>query len=479
MLKTVREACFLSRDVADYRPLILLVGLVQLIVTTDFSIVSVALPSIGRDLQIPPASLSWVISAAALTFGGFLILAGRASDVFGQRRCLIVGLAIFGMGSLGAALAPSFPVLVSARVLQGLGGAILTPANFSLINTVLPEGAPRRRALGVFGVMQGLSLVIGLLIGGAIVTRFGWHAVFLLNPPIALAAIYLAWRAVPPRVASGAAGASRNMDWAGAVLIMAGMVLVLLGISEMGRMGFGAPLPLGLLAGGVASFALFFVVEGRARAPLAPLSIFAERNFAAASVILLLHLAGVGGIFVLANVYMQSALKFSAFSSGLGMMPYAAAVMIAGQGAPMLMARLSHRVIAIGGFAVFALGLGLLALFAPVRDYWLALALGSVISAFGSLTSFMAVMADATADVPHGQQGAASAILFTTHQIGVPLGATVALSVLGAGGAAPFRDGFLAISGLVVLALVLSALTLRPARAAPPAPIQPDPYGIV
>ena len=135
----------MARDRADYRLVILLIGLTQLIGTIDFSIVSMALPSIGRQLQIPPASLSWVISAGALAGGGILILAGRAADIFGQRLCLLVGLTLFAAGSLGAALAPDLPILIAARAFQGLGGAILGPANFSLINTLVPDGAPRRR----------------------------------------------------------------------------------------------------------------------------------------------------------------------------------------------------------------------------------------------------------------------------------------------------------------------------------------------
>lgn len=462
----------MARAGPDFRLVILLVGLTQLIVTTDFSIIAVALPSIGRQLHVAPASLSWVISAGALTFGGFLILAGRAADIFGQRRCLVTGLVLFGGGSLGAAFAPDLPLLIVARALQGLGGAILTPANFSLINTLVPQGAPRRQALGVFGIMQGLSLVIGLLIGGALTTHFGWRAVFLLNPPIAALAIALAFKAVPPAPAIDAA--DRSVDWIGAGLIMAAMGLVLSAVSMMGKQGWTAPAPVALLAAGLAAFALFFLAEARARAPLAPLSIFRRRNFAPANLILMLHLAGVGGVFVLTSLYMQSGLKLSALRSGLGMMPYAAAVMLAGQAAAPLMARLSHRAIVLGGFGLYAAGMALLALLAGQGGYWIALALGSVVCAFGSTISFMALMAEATADVPAPQQGVASAVLFTAQQIGVPLGATIALSVLSAAGAGraaigltAFRDGYLAVGALVALGLIVSLVALRAAPTTP------------
>jgi MFS family permease len=456
----------MAREGQDWKLVVFLVGLVQLIITTDFSIVAVALPSIGRALQIPPAALSWVISAAALTGGGFLIIAGRAADIFGQRRCLLVGLGLFAAGSLASAASPDLTVLIAARALQGLGVAILGPANFSLINTLVPEGAPRRHALGVFGVMQGLSLIIGLLIGGTLTTHLGWRAVFLLNPPIAALAFAITLRAVPAPTARP--GRDVSIDWLGAGLIVTGMALVLLAVSRIGREGWTA---WALLAGGLLAFALFFMAEGRARAPLAPLSMFGRRNFTTANLILLLHLAGVGGVFVLLSLYMQTGLRMSAMQSGLGMMPYAAAVMAAGQAVAPIMARLPHRTIAIAAFGLFTAGLGLLAALSLQPSYWIAIAIGSIVTALGATTAFMALMADATADIPPAQQGAASAVLFTAQQIGVPLGAAIALSVLGlagpAAGLAAFRGAYLVLTALVGGALALALLTLRPAPVTP------------
>ncbi|WP_309604523.1 MFS transporter [Phenylobacterium sp.] len=459
----------MAREGADYRLVILLVGLTQLSVTIDFSIVSMALPSIGRQLQIPPAALSWVISAGALAGGGVLILAGRAADIFGQRVCMLIGLSLFATGSLGAALSPDLPVLIGARALQGLGGAILGPANFSLINTLLPDGAPRRQALSVFGVMQGLSLVIGLLIGGILTTQFGWRSVFLLNPPLAMLAIVLTLRVVPkPGPGRRQSG---SVDWPGAALITTSMALILLAVSRMGQEGWTAPRPLAMLAGGIVGFGLFFVAEARASAPLAPLSLFGRRNFAAANVIFMLIMAAVGGVFVLLNLYMQAGLKMTAMQSGLGMMPYAAAVMGSGQALPPLMARLPHRVIVFGGFGLFVLGLVMLALFSVQPNYWIAIALGSVVIGFGTTAAFMVLMADATSDIPPLQQGAATAVLMTSQGIGLPLGIAVALSVIGlagpAGGLAAFRGAYLALAAMALVAVLVSLLALRPSSAVP------------
>jgi Na+/melibiose symporter-like transporter len=291
--------------------------------------------------------------------------------------------------------------------------------------------------------------------------------VFLLNPPIAALAIAITLRCVPRKEGGSA---ERGVDWLGALLIVTGMALVLSAVSMMGREGWTAPRPLALLAVGLIAFSLFFLAESRARAPLAPLSMFGRRNFAPANLILLLHLAGVGGVLVLLNVYMQTGLKMSAAQSGLGMMPYAAAVMGAGQAIVPIMGRFSHRTIVFGAFGFYAAGLGLLAVFSLEPNYWLAIALGSVVIGFGGTSAFMALMAEATADIPAPQQGAASAFLFTSQQIGVPLGASVALSILGlaAGhGLEAFKDAYLALATMVAAALAMAVLTLRPAPATP------------
>lgn len=450
----------MARVGPDYRLVIFLVGLTQLIVTIDFSIVTVALPSIGRQLRLAPGALSWVISAGALAGGGVLILAGRAADLFGQRRCLLAGLTVFAVGSLAAAGSPQLPVLIAARALQGLGGAILGPANFSLINVLVPQGAPRRTAMGVFGLMQGVSLIIGLLIGGALTTHFGWRSVFLLNPPLALLAVVLTLTCVPK--AQSAARLDRDTDWLGAVLVTIAMALLLLGVSAMGRAGWRPP---AMLLGGIVAFGLFFVAEGRARAPLAPLSMFRRRNYAVANVMMPLLLVAVGGVFVLLSVYMQTSLKMTAMQSGLGMMPYAAAVMVSGQALAPLMARLPNRVIVFAACGLFVLGIGLLAVLSLQPDYWIAIALGSVVTALGATTAFIALLAEATADIPASQQGAASAVMFTFQAIGVPLGATAALAVLGLAGPhaglAAFKDAYLVLAATVVLALSVGVAGLR------------------
>ena len=447
-----------SAAAGDYRLVIVLVGLAQLVLTADFSILSVALPSIARYFHLKPADLSLLVSAGAVPLVGLMILSGRAADLIGQRKCMLLGLVLFGAGSLCSAAAPTYPILIAARVIQSIGAAVLMPANFSLINTLVPDGAPRHKALGIFGVMQGMSLIVGLLIGGTVTSALGWRAVFLINPPIIAAAFFLTLRCVPKWLVG--TGADRSIDYVGAVLITLGTATLLTGVSFLGRSGV-TPMSLGLLGAAAVLFCVFLFVEARVRGPLVPLSIFKRRNFGAVNIIGFCHIGAVGGLFILVNLFMQNGLKMTPAAAGLGLMPYAAAVMLAGQVSPMFMARLPHRRTMLIGFILYATGLVLLGLFSHAGGYFVALAPWVVIGGFGSTLAYMPMMAEATAEVPEDQQGVASAILFTIQQIGMPLGATLALSVLTAGGTSGFSEGFLAVAAVVVLGLVLVLALLR------------------
>ena len=443
---------------ADYRLVIVLVGLAQLVLTADFSILSVALPSIARHFRLLPADLSLLVSAGSIPLVGLMILSGRAADLFGQRKCMLLGLILFGVGSLCSAAAPSYGFLIAARVIQSIGAAVLMPANFSLINTLVPEGSPRHKALGIFGVMQGLSLIIGLLLGGTLTSVLGWRSVFLINPPIIVVALILTLRCVPKWLVG--TGADRSIDYLGALLITLGTGTLLTGVSFLGRTGVTS-LSGGLLGAALVLFCLFVFVESKVRGPLVPLSIFRRRNFAAVNVIGFCHIAAVGSLFILINLFMQNGLKMSPFTAGLGLMPYAASVMLAGQVSPLFMARLPHRRTMLIGFILYGAGMALLGLFSHAGGYLLALAPWVVIGGFGATLAYMPMMAEATAAVPEDQQGVASAILFTIQQIGMPLGATLALSALTAGGENGFGYGFLSAAAVVVLGLVLVLVLLR------------------
>jgi MFS transporter, DHA2 family, methylenomycin A resistance protein len=446
-----------ASEKSGYAAVIFLMGLCQLVLTTDFSIVSVALPSIGRSLQASPALLSWVVSATALTFAGFLVLGGRLSDLLGHRRCLLAGLILFGTGSLCSAGATSIYLLIPSRALQGLGAALLSPASFSLITTLIPEGPQRHRALGVFGMMQGASVIIGLVVGGYLTTSLGWRSVFLLNAPFILLAIGLVFRVVPR---AGAMDRGVFKSALGAALLTVATAMLLWSFSLLGEMLHGSYQGLIVLVLAIAAFAAFFFFEWRAHAPLVPRAIYTPALIAGAMGGAGL-LAGVAGVFILANLYMQTVLKYSAAYSGVGMLPYAMAVVAAGQLVPLVLSRISMRNAVIGGFALNIAGLLVFASTAHTLSYPVAIVIASILTPLGSLIAFMALMGEATAGVSTQHQGLASAVLFTCQQLGLALGGTLCLSVLAASesthGTSPgaFAVGYCVAAGLALAGLVL------------------------
>lgn len=456
-----------ANDTRGHRRVVALMALTKLILTADFAIVSIALPSIGRDLGVSPAALAWIVTANTLALAGTLIVGGKLVDRYGHRRALGLGLALFTAGSIAAGVAPTFALVLVARVVQGLAVALLSPGAFALITAFLPDGPVRHRALGVFGITQGVSLIIGLLGGGWIVTTFGWRGAFLVNVPLLLAALAMTFAWLPKR----AVERGEQIDGAGALVATVAMTLLVGGIALLGRLGL-SPTTLGMLAGAGASIALFVFVERRVAAPLVPGALVKRPMFALASFMLMLFLAGVGGLLVLSQLYMQRVLGFSAATAGMGAMPYAIAVIAAGQIAPTLLARVPIRVALVcaglfnlTGFLWFAFSMG--------QSYAASIAPGMVICALGSVTTFIVLMQAATAPLPPQEQGVGTALLFTAQQVGTGLGATVTMMLLGTGSAEltadDFRAPFLALAGGIAIALA-SLLITRPARAAAPMP---------
>ena len=252
--------------------LLVLVCLAQYMVILDVSIVNVALPAIHDDLSFSTTGLQWVVNAYTLTFAGFLMLGGRASDLLGRRRVFLGGTALFVLASLTCAVAGSQAVLLGARALQGVGAAIISPASLAIIATSFDEARDRNRALGVWGAMAGLGGSSGVLLGGVLTQGVGWPAIFLINVPIGLAVVLVGPRVVPE---GRAEGATKHFDASGAILVTAGLTALVYGIVRTDTLGWGAPGVLAPLALGVVLLALFAIVEGKlSPAPLMPLRIF-------------------------------------------------------------------------------------------------------------------------------------------------------------------------------------------------------------
>ncbi len=451
---------------ADQRRIVALMALVKLVTTADFAIVSIAIPSIGRSFGAGPAMLSWIVTANTLVLAGTLILGGKLVDRIGQRRALVAGILLFAAGSAAAGAAPSLALVLAARVAQAFAVALLSPAAFSLITVLLPEGEPRHRAMGVFGVTQGFSLILGLLAGGALVTTFGWRAAFFVNLPLLAVALVMALRWVPRGLVHGAVEA---LDHLGAALLTTALVLFVGAVVLFGK-GVAVGLTLSMVAGAVAAAVAFALVERRVPAPLVPPVLFASPLYALSVWLLLLVLAGVGGLMLLTQLYLQRVAGFSAAQAGLGAMPYAVAVILAGRAAPALLARFRPIAIARGAALLNLAGLVWLAL-SIGQPYALGIAPGMAVAATGSVTCFIALMHGALATLPPERQGLGSAVLFTAQQVGTGLGATLVMMLLESAGPAPdaaaFRAPFLLLAGGMALALLTLLAFARSPRLSP------------
>jgi MFS family permease len=446
-------------------PIIFLMGLAQLVITSDFSLVSVALPTIGRDLAVQPALLSWVVAANATVFAGFLIIGGRFTDAVGHRRALGLGLLLFAAGSLLSALSGGIWMLLGARALQGLGAALVSPASFSLIHAFLPEGPARHRALGVFAVMQGLSVIVGLVLGGLLTTTVGWRSVFFLNLPIVGACLALTAAVLPrggPRDAAKALG-----DIGGAVLIAASTGLLLSALTNLGRQGLTSGSGLALLGAAVTGFLAFFLIEARHRSPLIPPRLFGDPGLVGGGLAVMGLIAGFGGLFVLLSLYLQDGLHVSAAATGVRMTPVALATIAAGSCAPLVMKRWPLGTVAMTGLGLEFASLLVLASVAPLGLYFTAVAPLVFVAVFASTTAFMALMGLALSGVAAEEQGAASGLMFTGQQIGLPAGVAITLAVLQAFPTAAdtplaaYGRAFLVPATLVALALAAVALLAR------------------
>jgi MFS family permease len=404
---------------------------VQLINTADFILVSVALPTIGRDLAIPTSTLGWVVSINALSYAGFLMLGGRLSDLFGQRRCTIIGVGTFGICSLAAAFAPNIQMLLVARALQGIANAIMVPATFTMLNTLLPEGSVRHRGYAVFGITQGISSLLGAGLGGILATVFGWRAVFLLVLPLTIVSVVIAAVAVPRTVPSGN---RRPVDYWGAFLITASTTLVILGFSEMHKSGWGTSITgAGSLAAGCAVFLLFLLVESRVRDPLVPLAVFSYPNVMGPNIAIACGIVTTTGVMLLSNLYMQRVLGFSAMESGFGVIPFSLAGIAAGWCVGPAFARFSRRTSIFCGFGLYMVGTLLFATLSRDHAYLAHIGPGMALGGFGSIIGLLACMSESTAAVPPEHQGVATGLMYVFQKLGRAIGASVMLSLLSSG----------------------------------------------
>jgi EmrB/QacA subfamily drug resistance transporter len=460
------------RAAGNRNVLLVLVCLAQLMVILDVSIVNVALPSIKDGLHFSTTGLQWVVNAYTLTFAGFLLLGGRAADLLGRRRVFIAGTALFAFASLLCALADSPSLLVAARALQGLGGAVISPASLAIITTSFAEGAGRNKALGVWGAMGGVGGSLGVLLGGVLTQGLGWPAIFIVNVPIGLAVIALAPRLIPE---GRSTLAHKHFDVLGATLVTGGLTAIVYGIVRTDTLGWGALGVLGPVLAGLALLLAFLYVEGRvAPAPLVPLSIFRRRRLRTANVAIFLAYAAVFAMWFFVSLYLQQVLHYDALKAGLSFLPMTLAVVLGTMLAPRLAARHGEgRVLALG-MLLAAAGLLLLTGVRPGGSYLGSVLPGGMLTALGLGLSLVPATIAAVSGVPTQESGLASGLLNSSRLIGGALGlavlSTIAVSQThgdahgGASAASALSSGFqlaFGVAGAISLLGALVALALR------------------
>jgi EmrB/QacA subfamily drug resistance transporter len=414
-----------ERGEARTGPAWMVLGLVcacQFMVILDASIVNVALPSIDRDLGFSPAGLAWVVNGYLLTFAGLMLLGGRAADLFGHRRTLAAGMLLFSASSLVGGLAHAPQLLVAARVVQGVGAAMLAPATLAVISTSFPGERERAKAFGAWSAAGGVGGMAGAVAGGALTTGLSWRWVFLINVPIGAVLIVVAMTAL----AGARSGRREPLDLTGAATGTAGLAALIYGVMQSTDHGWTSARVAGPVAAGLLLIAAFLVVEGRLAArPLMPLRLFRIRGVAVGSGMLLLFGAIAPAMWYFTSLFLQNVLDYGALRSGLGQTPAAVTFLVVARIAAGLLPRTGPRLLVLAGCGCFLAGFGWLSQADAAGGYVTALLGPTLLVAVGIGLTFPTLMAVTTAGVPAGDAGIIGGVANTAAQAGGAVGLAV------------------------------------------------------
>jgi EmrB/QacA subfamily drug resistance transporter len=450
----------------------------------DTSIVNVALPSIRHNLHFSVQNLQWVLSGYLLTYGGFLLLGGRAADLLGRRRILVSGTALFALASMACGLAQNSGSLIGARLVQGIGAAMMTPAALSILTTSFNEGSDRLKALGAWGALAGLSSGVGVLLGGLLSGGPGWRWVFFVNPPIALLILLATLRLVDD---DRRRARLAHFDTGGAVLVTGAMLLAIYALVRAPEVGWNTTRTISELGGVVVLLLLFLANERRHANPLVPLSIFRIKGLAAADATQIIAMAGFYSMFFFVTLYMQNVLHFSPTRAGLSYLPVTVGVAISAGICSKLFVRTGTRPIMVAGALLAAGGVYWLSRI-PVHGSYLAdLLPGLMIMSIGLGAVFVGVQTAANAGVPPDKAGLAAALINASFQLGAALGLAIFSAVatsrtnhLLAGHVAlpeALTSGFhlaLLVSSIFLVAAALIALRATNTRGEPTSIVEPE-----
>jgi EmrB/QacA subfamily drug resistance transporter len=398
---------------------LVLVCLAQFMVVLDATIVNVALPTIQNDLDISETNLQWIVNAYTLTFGGFLLLGGRAGDLMGRKKVFLAGVVLFTFASLMCALAQGATWLILMRGLQGLGAALVSPAALSIVTATFREGAERTKALGVWSAIAVGGGAVGLLLGGILVDLLSWPWIFVINVPVGIVTFLLSLRLVPE---SKDAHAHKSFDAAGAVSVTAGLIALVYGIVRSAELGWGSGEVLGILAVAAALLIGFVVIETRSAEPLVRLSIFTVRTVRAANVSMLVVACGLFAMFFFNTLYVQRVLGYSALEAGLAFLPFTAGIIIGAGASQKLIPRLGAREVPVIGLCIAVVGMLFFLRLDPTSTYVKDMLPGLMLASIGMGLTFVPVTLIATSGMPVDDAGLASGLFNTSQQVGGALG---------------------------------------------------------
>jgi EmrB/QacA subfamily drug resistance transporter len=450
-------------------PVLVVVLISYLMIVLDISIVITALPQLRRDLGFSATSLSWVQNAYTLAFGGLLLLGARAGDILGRRRTFVAGLALFTAASLAIGLAPSTGWLLTARVAQGVGAAILAPSTLALLTTSFPPGRERTRAIGYYGAVAGVGASLGLVVGGILTDWISWRAGFFLNVPIGIALILVARRFLPetePRPG--------RLDLIGALTSTVGMTALVYGLVRSADAGWSDPLTVAALALGVVLLALFVLDQWRAEQPIMPLRLFASRERAGAYAGRLLFLGGMLSFWFFVTQYLQGVLGYSPLQTGFAFLPTTLVNFAVALGVPWLTHRLGNGRLLAGSLLVAVIGMAWLSRVSADSSYLTAVALPMLLIGAGQGGALAPLTSAGVSGVAAEDAGAAGGVVNVAHQLGGSLGLGLLVTVFAAAGSAELAGpdllahqiGAALTAGAVLLALafvVVALLIVRPA----------------
>ncbi|HTX81574.1 MAG TPA: MFS transporter [Streptosporangiaceae bacterium] len=415
----------------------------QLMIVLDMTVVNIALPSMATGLHLSPTSLSWVLNAYALTFGGLLLLGGRAGDILGRRQAFMAGLAIFTVASLAGGLATSSGLLLAARAVQGVGGAIASPAVLAAIVTGFPEGRERVRALSIFTAVTMGGSSLGLVLGGVIVEWLSWRWVFFVNVPIGIAVIALA-----PRLLAASQRQRAHFDAAGAITSTAGMSALVYAFINVASNGWSDRVSIGSFVLAALLLGAFLLIETRSSQPITPLWLVRDRSRAASYIARLLLVAGMFGSFFFLTQFVQEVLGFSPLKAGAAFVPMTGALFATSRFAPRLATRFGPKPLMIVGLVPVVAGMAWLGQLSTGTSYFPGVLIPMVMLGVGMGVAFVPLTMASLAGVPPKESGAAASMVNVMQQVGGALGLAILVTIYGTASRAAARHPLLGASAL-------------------------------